>query len=132
MAPSLAEIPRKPRPQEEDELSDRIALAERRSRIRYPLDLPVTYRAFDRELLSEEGQAVNLSSNGVLIFCQHPLEAGTQVELRMQWPSLLQSQVPLQLVTVGRVVRSGPSHFAVSFQRHQFRTAGRKRERVAN
>ena len=132
MAPTLERIAVRHLPKQETQFSDRAQALERRSRIRYPLDLPVTYRTFDRTLVSGAGQAVNLSSNGVLVFCENPPDAGAQVELRIQWPSLLQSQVPLQLVTVGSVVRCGPSYFAVTFQRHQFRTAAKKRERAAN
>ena len=40
----------------------------------------------------------------------------------MEWPSLLNSTVPLQLVTSGRVIRSEPSSFVIEFASYQFRT----------
>jgi len=94
---------------------------ERRSKERYPLVLAVRYRTLGRELYSGVGQAVNLSS-GALVDCQHELGLGVKLELYMEWPSLLDGCVPLQLVAVSSVVRCGPSCFAVCFLRYQFRT----------
>jgi hypothetical protein len=95
---------------------------ERRSKVRYPLVLKVRYSTLGRKLLCGEGQAVNLSSGGALVDCQHELSVGTELEVRLEWPSLLDGRVPLQLVAVGSVVRCGASSFAVCFRRHQFRT----------
>jgi hypothetical protein len=65
---------------------------------------------------------VNISSGGALVACQHEIRAGTRVDLSIDWPSLLDGRIPLQLVMVGRVVRSGPSGFALALARYQFRT----------
>jgi hypothetical protein len=48
------------------------------------------------------------------------------VELNIEWPSLLHGRVPLRFVTVGQVVRSDASSFAVMLARYQFRTAKKK------
>jgi hypothetical protein len=58
----------------------------------------------------------------LLVTCQHKIPSGSQVEVLMDWPSLLNSTVPLQLVTSGRVIRSEPSSFVIEFARYQFRT----------
>jgi hypothetical protein len=63
-----------------------------------------------------------MSSSGVLVTCQHEINAGTRMELDIEWPSLLDGRVPLQLITVGRVLRCETSGFAVVLGRHQFRT----------
>jgi len=95
---------------------------ERRSKVRYPLLLTVSYRTLGRELYSGVGHAVNLSSGGALVVSQHELGVGAELEVRMEWPSLLDGYIPLQLVAVGWVVRCEASSFAVCFRRHQFRT----------
>jgi hypothetical protein len=66
-----------------------------------------------------------MSSGGVLVAYRHNIRAGTRVELNIEWPGLLDGQVPLQLVAMGRVVRSDPSSFAMVLGRYQFRTTRR-------
>jgi hypothetical protein len=96
---------------------------ERRLRARYPVRLPARYRTLDRKIeLAGTGFTVNVSSGGLLLTCQHEIKAGTRMEIQVDWPSLLESTIPLQLVTSGRVVRSEPASFAVEFARYQFRT----------
>jgi hypothetical protein len=99
---------------------------ERRLKVRYPLVLSVRYRTLGREFYSGVGQAVNLSSGGALVDSQQELGMGAELEVRMDWPSLLDGYIPLQLVAVGWVVRCEASSFAVRFRRHQFRTLKRK------
>ena len=104
---------------------------ERRSKVRYPIPLKIRYRALGQPLRSGEGQAVNLSSSGALVISPHELQIGAEVEIYMEWPSLLDGWIPLQLVAVGSVVRCGTSNFAVCFRRHQFRTTGSKLPTIA-
>jgi hypothetical protein len=99
-----------------------LIVSERRSRVRYPLVLMVRYRTLGQRLHSGHGQAVNLSSGGALVSGQHELRVGTDLEVSIEWPTLLDGCVPLQLVAISSVVRCGPCCFAVSFRRHQFRT----------
>jgi hypothetical protein len=67
-----------------------------------------------------------MSSAGVLVASETQLRPGARVELSIEWPSLLDGQVPLQLVAAGTIVRCEASYFAVRLIRHQFRTT-RKR-----
>jgi hypothetical protein len=99
---------------------------ERRSKVRFPLELQVHYRTIDQEPRSGVGRAVNLSSGGVLVASRHDLSVGERLELRVAWPSLLEDRIPLQLVTLGQVVRCQSSSFAVLFRWHQFRTVRSK------
>lgn len=95
---------------------------ERRSKMRYVLVLKVRYRILRPKLHLGVGQAVNLSSGGVLVVSRHELNVGEELEVRIEWPSLLDGWIPLQLVAVGSVVRCGTSSFAMCFRRYQFRT----------
>ncbi len=96
---------------------------ERRVRARYPVRLPAHYRTLGgRSEFAGAGFTVNISSSGLLLTCQREIKPGARMEVQVDWPSLLESTIPLRLVTSGRVVRSEGSAFAVEFARYQFRT----------
>ncbi len=96
---------------------------ERRSKVRFPLELRVRYRSLSRRCpAAGTGVVMNISRSGVLISSEHEVSTGARIELSIEWPSLLDGRVPLQVVTVGRVVRCEPSCFAVVLARYQFRT----------
>jgi hypothetical protein len=97
---------------------------ERREKLRYPLDLGVRFRSSSREgfAFSGVGMAVNLSSGGILVASQQHVVDGALVEMSIEWPFVLNGRIPLQLMTVGRVLRRGTSRFAATFERYEFRT----------
>jgi hypothetical protein len=100
---------------------------ERRSKARYPIELAVNYQALDPALgIAGSGRSLNMSSGGLLISSEVRLVVGTLMKVTLEWPSLLDGTTPLQLVTVGRVARSGESSFALTFEHYQFRTMGRR------
>lgn len=100
---------------------------ERRSKIRFPLELRVTYRTLGQGVpCAGEGWVVNMNRVGALVSSQHEIGVGTRMELSIEWPSLLYGRVPLRFVTVGTVVRCDASNFAVALARYQFRTAKKK------
>jgi hypothetical protein len=100
---------------------------ERRSKIRFPLELQVSYRTLGRGTpCTGEGCVVNMNRGGVLVSSRHEVDVGKRMELSIEWPSLLYGRVPLRFVTVGEVVRCDASSFAVRLARYQFRTAKKK------
>jgi hypothetical protein len=100
---------------------------ERRSKIRFPLELRVSYRTLGPgSPCSGEGWVVNMNRSGVLVSSQHEVDVGKRMELSIEWPSLLYGRVPLRFVTQGTVVRCDGSNFAVTLARYQFRTAKKK------
>ena len=100
---------------------------ERRSKVRYPLELNVRYQTLEVTApVAGAGQTLNMSSGGLLMTCQTALSEGTRVKATVEWPSLLNGNTPLQLVTVGVVVRNSESSFAIAFENYQFRTMSRK------
>jgi hypothetical protein len=112
---------------------DRTTPLERRSKIRYPVSLNVKYRTVGRSnRISGVGRTLNMSSGGLLIAADQRTEVGAKVELNVEWPSLLDGSIPLQLVAVGRVVRCLESGFALSFTQYQFRTMSRKLQSLPN
>lgn len=99
-------------------------LKDRRSKVRFPLELRVRYRTLGRgSPIAGTGWVVNMSRSGVLVSSPHEIGPRIRVELNIEWPSLLDGRVPLQFVTVGTVVRREASSFAVVFTQYQFRTA---------
>jgi hypothetical protein len=72
---------------------------ERRSRVRFPIRLPLVYRTLDRTFRSGRGRTLNISSAGLLVEarCDH-LALGTTVEISIAWPARTQGQKPLFLV----------------------------------
>jgi hypothetical protein len=106
--------------------------AERRFKFRYPLDLMVRFRPLTGPFCYGAARSVNLSSGGVLIVPEpevapqvvspDQIRMGAPLEMSIEWPTLLDGKVPLQLFATGRVVRYRPYNFAVLFERYQFRT----------
>jgi hypothetical protein len=100
--------------------------AERRVKYRYALDLRVRFRSASAESsFSGAGQVLNMSSGGILVASKYQITVGALVEMRIEWPSLLNGKVSLQLFAVGRILRREKSGFAATFERHQFRTMKR-------
>jgi len=98
------------------------ASIDRRSRARFPVQLPVRYRTVARNPYAGLGSVMNISSGGVLVAHQHQIGSGAAIELNIDWPSLLDGRVPLKLVIQGIVVRCDISSFAVQLNRYEFRT----------
>jgi hypothetical protein len=109
------------------EAMNRTTPLERRTKIRYPVTLTVRYRTLGRyHPISGLGRTVNMSSGGILVASEQGMALGTRLEINLEWPSLLDGLIPLQLVAVGKVVRCVESGFALSFMQYQFRTMSRK------
>ena len=101
---------------------------DRRSKRRYPIELPVQYRIMKNCLVmgSGTGTSLDLSSGGIAFTCNTPLKIGSYLELSISWPVLLNQSCPLKLVASGRVVRSDQNRTAISLDRYDFRTTGAK------
>lgn len=114
----------------EDSYSEGLTLdmiTERRSKVRYPLELRLRYQTVDCGLeVSGQGQTINVSSSGLLMVSESDITEGSRLKVTLEWPSLLNGTTPLQLVTVGTVVRRLKSNLlAVALEKYQFRTKKR-------
>jgi hypothetical protein len=96
-------------------------IAERRSKVRYPIELDVRFLP-SKNGTYNTGRTVNISSSGLLISSASIVGEGTALHIMIQWPYTLDGRIPLQLVAAGVVVRSTPSLFAVTVKSYQFRT----------
>jgi hypothetical protein len=101
---------------------------DRRSKRRYPIELPVQYKIMKNYLVmgTGSGNSLDLSSGGIAFTSNTPLKIGSYLELSVSWPVLLNQSCPLKLVASGRVVRSDQTLTAISLDRYEFRTSGTK------
>jgi hypothetical protein len=101
---------------------------ERRVKARYPLELKVRYQTIGAAGPGAGvGQTLNISSSGMLLACASNIPEGTRLKLFVEWPSLLNGTTPLQLITVGTVVRCTQVGISIAFDNYQFRTMSRAR-----
>jgi len=101
---------------------------ERRVKTRYPIELKVRYQATGTAgPANGVGQTVNMSSSGMFLACSSHIVEGSRIKLFVEWPSLLNGTTPLQLITVGTVVRCAREGISVAFEGYQFRTMSRAR-----
>jgi PilZ domain len=101
---------------------------ERRVKSRYPLELKVRYQTVGAAGPGAGvGQTLNISSSGMLLACASNIPEGTRLKLFVEWPSLLNGTTPLQLITVGTVVRCTQFGISIAFDSYQFRTMSRTR-----
>jgi hypothetical protein len=81
--------------------------AESRTARRFPLKLPVRFRA-TAELIWHGGETTNISSSGVLFRSHSDAKRGTLLEMRLTMP-VLSSDGPSELFCRAVVVRSVPA-----------------------
>jgi PilZ domain len=104
---------------------------DRRLDRRYELNLEVRWKLIRRRRILETGtgQTIDCSSGGVLIDTGRPMPVGLNVELAIAWPILLRNTAKLQLVVLGKIVRSLGSRTAIQMTQHEFRTVGMSGDR---
>jgi hypothetical protein len=101
---------------------------DRRMKSRYPLELNIRYQTMGTAApVAGVGQTVNMSSSGMLVACTKSVPEGTRLKIFVEWPSLLNGTTPLQLITVGTVVRCSQTRLSIVFESYQFRTMSRTR-----
>lgn len=115
---------------EEEIKQDGIA-GDRRSDRRYALRLDLRWKLIRRRRILEAGtgETVDFSSGGVLFETSRSMPVGLNVELSIAWPVLLHNVAQLQLVVMGKVVRSHGSRTAIQMTQHEFRTVGTAADR---
>lgn len=97
---------------------------EKRSSIRFPLIRDVRFKRLSMRNSVEigRGQTIDISSKGVYFTSDVALSVGERLELSINWPAQLDQKLPLQLVTLGRIVRSDSGRYAMAIERYEFRT----------
>ena len=98
--------------------------SDRRSGVRFPVELEVRYSAAGRRGPAEDGsgRTIDMSKSGLSFTADRPLPVGRKLDVSIDWPVLLDGDVQLQLVASGVVVRSDEALIAMRIERHEFRT----------
>jgi hypothetical protein len=88
------------------------------------MQLELRWKLIHRRKVQETGagQTIDMSSGGVLFEAPKPLPVGLNVELSIAWPVLLHNTAAMQLVILGRIVRSDGSRVGLRITQHEFRT----------
>ncbi|MGA2148904.1 MAG: PilZ domain-containing protein [Bryobacteraceae bacterium] len=73
---------------------------------------------------SGSGTTEDLSSGGIRFVTDNPPPVGVEIELRLEWPFLLQNVCPLELLVQGKVLRSDAQRTVARMTSYEFRTRG--------
>ena len=99
----------------------------RRADRRYEFEMPLHFSCDGGKLRSGgSGCTKDLCRKGILFVSDNPPPADTDVELRIEWPFLLQNVCPLELLVKGRVLRSDRRGTVIRMKTYEFRTCGTK------
>ena len=71
-----------------------------------PVSLPVRYQSLGKPRVAGTGLTVALGRHTAIFVAQHPLPAGSQVELFIDWPAKLMERTPLQIDMMGTIYGS--------------------------
>ena len=99
----------------------------RRSKQRFAIDLPLSYKIVKNGLVmgNGTGTTVDMSSSGMAFRANETFKIGAHVELSINWPVLLNGDCPMKLVIEGRVARSDGQTTAIRMEHYEFRTQRR-------
>lgn len=72
------------------------------------------------------GMTADLSRGAVRFLCDNPPPNGVDVELRIAWPFLLQNVCPLELVVLGKPIKTDERGTVLAMSHYEFRTCGQR------
>ena len=90
----------------------------------FPFEQFARYRVLSGEMAGQtgEGRTLCMSSSSVSFTAERTLRDGAVIELSVDWPVLLNDSCPIKLVVCGRLEAGAPGTYAISVERHEFRT----------
>jgi hypothetical protein len=94
-------------------------------RYRYEMELRFSYKLGGATQFGS-GHTLDLSRGAVRFATDNPPPDGTDVELRIAWPYLLQNVCPLELVVRGSIVATGERGTILAMRHYEFRTCGQR------
>lgn len=105
---------------------------DRRADRRYDFEMPLQFLCDGQLQSGGSGYTKDLCRKGILFVSDNPPPADTDVELRIEWPFLLQNVCPLELLVRGRVLRSDRRGTVIRMKTYEFRTCGNRSFDQAN
>jgi len=98
---------------------------DRRADRRYAFEMPLRFtRISGGAQCTGSGRTKDLGRKSILFVSDNPLPTATEVELRIEWPFLLQDVCPLELWVWGRVLRSDQRGTVIVMNKYEFHTCG--------
>jgi hypothetical protein len=91
----------------------------------FALDLRFSYRQ-GGQIRWGSGRTSDLSRSGVRFLTESPTPDGVEVEMRIQWPFLLQNVIPLELVMRGTMLGTDSRGTVLRVRSYAFRTCGER------
>ena len=85
------------------------------------VSLPVRYQSLGKPRVAGTGLTVAIGRRVAIFVAQHPLVAGSQVELFIDWPAKLMETTPLQLYMRGTVYGSEDRRILVAVKNYVFK-----------
>ena len=103
-----------------------VVTGERRGAPRYECQIPLRleHRERDGSLRVGDGHTEDLSQLGLRFHAEEPLEIGTEVVTRIDWPILLQNVCRLELIVRGAVTHVTDRGTILVIRSYEFRTCG--------
>ena len=109
-------------------MTNELISGERRDSRRYELALNLRFSCTLRsgEVRFGHGVTRDLGRHGILFDTDEVLPDGAEVELRVEWPFLLQGVCELEVVMKGKVLRTTGRGTVVIARGHEFHTCGER------
>jgi len=100
---------------------------DRRSKHRFAIQRALHFRVMEHERVvsTGAGRTRDISSVGVAFEAEGKFRTGSLVQLSISWPVLLDDTCLMQLMIVGRVVRTEQQDVACTIDHYEFRTQAR-------
>jgi len=97
---------------------------DRRSKHRFAIQRDLHFKVLERERVvsTGAGRTIDISSVGVAFAAAGHFKPGALVQLSVSWPVLLDETCRMQLMIVGRVVRTAKQDVACTIDHYEFRT----------
>ena len=98
---------------------------DRRSDRRYQLELDLRFSYKHRGVTYlGSGRTVDISGGGILFAADSTVPDGQEIDVRLEWPFLLQGVCPLEVMIRGTVLRTDTRGTVVRMRDYEFRTCG--------
>lgn len=98
--------------------------AERRSSLRFAMDLDLNFREIGEgpNLLQGTGRTVDISSDAIFFTPDRAVSPGTRLEVSVAWPVRLDGRINLRFIARGVVMGYRDPNAVVAIQFYEFRT----------
>jgi hypothetical protein len=99
----------------------------------YPVELELTYKVSgDSPVLAGAGQTLSMSRDELHFVADRALPKGTELDISVAWPVLLDNRLHLQLCLEATVTSNSDRFVSARFRRYQFRIRNTRPQTAAS